>query len=77
MAVKTITIDLEAYQLLAERKRNGQSFSEVIKERFRSTRTAGDLLRAAERQTLGADALKAVNRIVARRRRDLTKVPRL
>jgi hypothetical protein len=44
MAVKTITIDMEAYDLLARHKAAGQSFSQVIKAHFGEQPTAGRLL---------------------------------
>ncbi len=52
MAVKTITIDLEAYELLRRRKRGGASFSRVIKEHFGTPRKARDLLAAIDGLTL-------------------------
>jgi len=73
MAVKTITIDMEAYELLSRQKRPGQSFSQVIKHRFGTTKTAADLLRSGATTRMSRDALDAVDRLVARRRRDFAK----
>ena len=77
MAVKTITIDLEAYDLLARRKRPGQSFSQVIKQAFGGATTGADLLRAVSEVRLSDEALDKVDAIVGRRKGDLARAPRL
>jgi predicted CopG family antitoxin len=77
MAVKTITIDLEAYDALSRRKRAGQSFSQVIKEHFRGGGTGGDLLRLIRQHGLREETLHAVARHVQARRRHPARAPRL
>ena len=77
MAVKTITIDLDAYDALARRKRQGQSFSDVIKERFAGGGTGRDLLEAVRRLSLDEDALDAAEAQVKARRRDRARAVRL
>ncbi len=77
MAVKTITIDLEAYSLLASRKREGQSFSAVIKENLKGKATANDLLQVLSSLKLQDETLNRLDEQVARRRKDPAKVPRL
>jgi hypothetical protein len=67
MAVKTITIDMEAYTLLFRRKEAGQSFSDVIKARFGPDPTAAGFLRLARKFNLSDDALDAMDRVVADR----------
>jgi predicted CopG family antitoxin len=67
MAVKTITIDLEAYDLLARHKRNGESFSQVIKAHFGPSPTAGRFLARVRASRVSDDALDQMARQVAAR----------
>jgi len=67
MAVKTITIDIEAYELLAGARKGDESFSKVIKRRLRAAGTANDLLRELKRVTLAEETLDRVEEAVARR----------
>jgi predicted CopG family antitoxin len=77
MAVKTITIDLDAYEILARQKRPGQSFSEVIKEHFGKRKTAAALLRALPSLTLKEKTLDQIEAQVKERRRHPARIPRL
>ena len=74
MAVKTITIDLEAYDALARRKRRGQSFSQVIKEHFGKPSTGRDLAEAIARNPLSLETIETLARVVKARRRDPVRV---
>jgi len=77
MAVKTITIDLEAYEALARHKRKGDSFSRVIKEHFGRRRTGRDLEALLKTLRLEPDTLAAVDQLTRARRRDRARAPRL
>ena len=77
MAVKTITIDLDAYELLARHKRPGQSFSTVIKQHFGPCKTAAALLRELPSLSLKDETLNQIEAQVKERRRHPARVPRL
>ena len=68
MAVTTITIDSEAYALLSRNKREGQSFSQVIKAHFGPQPTAGRFLARVRSIRVSARALAAMERQVRARR---------
>jgi predicted CopG family antitoxin len=70
MAVKTITIDLEAYSLLSRRTQPGQSFSEVIKAPFGPQPTAHRFRELLPTLRLSEDALDGMDRQVRARRRE-------
>ena len=71
MAVKTITIDLESYELLAACKRPGESFSRVIKRTLRDERyTASHLLEHIDEVLLAEDTLAALETVVNERELD-------
>ena len=73
MAVKTITIDLEAYEALAKRKRANESFSQVIKRTFSEERyTAKHLLESLADVSLSEEALDRIEEI---RRRNESEYP--
>jgi predicted CopG family antitoxin len=77
MAVKTITIDLEAYETLARHKRPGQSFSQVIKAHFAPRRSAGAFRAALRELSLQARTIDAIDAVVKSRRKSHARVPAL
>ncbi|MEO8347999.1 MAG: antitoxin VapB family protein [Acidobacteriota bacterium] len=77
MAVKTITIDLEAYDALARHKRKGDSFSRVIKEHFGRRRTGRDLAALLTTLRLAEDTLAGAEMRIRARRRDHPRAPKL
>jgi predicted CopG family antitoxin len=77
MSVKTITIDLDAYEALSRRKRAGQSFSQVIKEHFAGRGTGHTLLQAARTSGVSLDTVDAVDRHVKARQRHRARSAKL
>jgi predicted CopG family antitoxin len=77
MAVKTITIDLEAYEILSRRKRAGQSFSKVIKEELGRRKTGADLRAVLKQVRLSPQTVDRVEAQLRERRRNLPRITRL
>jgi predicted CopG family antitoxin len=74
MPVKTITIDLEAYEALARHKRKGDSFSRFIKEHLGRRRTGRDLAALVGQLRLAEDTLAAAEKLARDRGRDRARV---
>lgn len=77
MAVKTITIDLEAYDILARGKKPGQSFSQVIKARLGTRRTGRDLWQALSGGLPSEETLDRADQQIKARRRSPARAPKL
>ena len=70
VAERTITIDLESYELLAASKRPGESFSRVIKRTLKAERyTASHLLDHLDEILLAEDTVAAIEAVVDERER--------
>ena len=78
MAVKTITIDMEAYEALARHKKAGQSFSQVIKAHFgpaKNVRAFREALR--DIGDVSPRTLARIDALAGSRRRSKARVPAL
>jgi predicted CopG family antitoxin len=70
MALRTISIDREAYGALVRRKRKGESFSRVIKEHFGRKSTGRDLAALLPEVRPSVSALGKLDGLIRRRRTD-------
>lgn len=77
MAVKTITIDMKAYEILSRHKAAGQSFSDVIKERLGKGMTGKDLGALLARAKVADETLDAIDARVRARRRHRARPPKV
>lgn len=77
MAVKTITIDMEAYEILSRRKKAGQSFSQVIKEHFGPQLTVGQFRERMRSVRFSDDFLDTVDQIIKDRKKSPARAVRL
>ncbi len=70
MAVKTITIDMDAYELLAQQKREKESFSDVIKRKFRAKASVDQFLATVRKNLPSKETLDSVERTANRVRKE-------
>jgi len=78
VAVKTITIDMEAYERLSQEKREGESFSQVIRRVLGARKmTARALLRTLDDVALSEDTLDRIEEVVRLRENDFAQPPRM
>jgi predicted CopG family antitoxin len=77
MALKTISLDAEAYAALARRKRQDQTYSEVIKAHFGRRTTGADLERVLTDLNVSEDTLDAIEEQIRARSESPASAPEL
>ncbi len=76
MAVKTITIDMEAYTILSKLKKDKESFSQVIKKTLgKESKTAENLLQNLDKILLSDETLDNIENIIKERESFLPDSP--
>ena len=76
MTLKTISLDAEAYAALARKKRQDQTFSEVIRAHFGRRTTGTDLKRALADLHLSEDTLDAIEEQIRARNESSARAPK-
>ncbi|HVT16278.1 MAG TPA: antitoxin VapB family protein [Thermoanaerobaculia bacterium] len=77
MALKTISLDAEAYEALARQKGQDQTFSEVIKAHFGRRTTGADLEEVLADLKISEDTLDAIEEQVQARSKSPARAPEL
>ncbi len=69
MAVQTITIDQEAYEILKSLQGEGDSFSEVIKKNLKKPKTIAGFREALDANLFSEEHIQAVEEAITHSRR--------
>lgn len=74
MAVKTITIDMRAYEILKSLKNERESFSQVIKNNLKKKKTFDELMKTLDDNILSIDLIESVECVIKRNRKDMQRL---